>query len=95
MDGCGRDTGRGGNRPGREQQMNSLSELIGTAIGAGLMTLFATAAVLEIVLKSVALWKSARRSHKGWFICMVIFNTVGILPLIYLLTSGRSPERLA
>ncbi|MCL5675788.1 MAG: DUF5652 family protein [Patescibacteria group bacterium] len=41
--------------------------------------------VVELVLKGMALWHSARNSQKGWFVCLLIFNTVGILPLIYLL----------
>jgi hypothetical protein len=41
-------------------------------------------AVWEVVWKAIALWKSARNGHLIWFICIVIFNTVGILPIIYI-----------
>ena len=34
--------------------------------------------------KGVALWKSARLSHKNWFIAMLIVNTFGILEIIYI-----------
>jgi hypothetical protein len=43
-------------------------------------------AVWELVWKFIALWKAAGNNHLGWFICIAIFNTVGILPIIYLLT---------
>ena len=41
--------------------------------------------IWEIVWKSIALWKSARHSQLYWFIALVIFNTVGILPIVYIL----------
>ena len=37
------------------------------------------------VWKLIALWKSARRNELPWFICIGIFNTIGILPIIYIL----------
>ena len=42
--------------------------------------------VWDAVWKLIALWKSARNNHMAWFICIAIFNTVGILPIIYILT---------
>jgi len=41
--------------------------------------------IWEIVWKGFALWKSAKNNHGIWFVCIFIFNTVGILPIIYLL----------
>ncbi|MDD4351616.1 MAG: DUF5652 family protein [Candidatus Gracilibacteria bacterium] len=44
-----------------------------------------TLAVLwSIPWKAVALWQAARNSHKGWFIALLIINTVGILEIIYI-----------
>jgi hypothetical protein len=31
------------------------------------------------------MWKSARNNQLAWFICLAIFNTAGILPIIYIL----------
>jgi len=42
-------------------------------------------AVWEGVWKGIALWRAARNGHLPWFICIIIFNTVGILPIIYIL----------
>jgi hypothetical protein len=39
----------------------------------------------EIVWKSIAMWKAARHNQLYWFIATVIFNTVGILPIVYIL----------
>lgn len=41
--------------------------------------------VLDLVLKGLALYKSARVGQKGWFIALFIINTAGILPAVYLL----------
>jgi len=41
--------------------------------------------IWELVWKGLALWKAAKNNHSVWFICIIIFNTVGILPIIYIL----------
>lgn len=41
-------------------------------------------AICAVVLKGYALWHAARRDDKGWFIALLIVNTLGILELIYL-----------
>lgn len=40
--------------------------------------------VWEAVWKGIGLWKSGRNNQLAWFIAMFIFNTAGILPIIYL-----------
>jgi hypothetical protein len=42
-------------------------------------------AVWECVWRLIALWKSARENQLAWFVCIGIFNTIGILPIVYLL----------
>ncbi len=42
-------------------------------------------AIWDIIWKVIAMWKSARNNHLVWFICITIFNTVGILPIVYIL----------
>jgi len=41
--------------------------------------------VWEMVWKGIALWKAGRNAHLAWFICLFIFNTLGVLPIIYIL----------
>ena len=38
----------------------------------------------DLVLRGLALWKSSRNSQKYWFVALLVVNSVGILPLIYL-----------
>jgi len=54
--------------------------------------LFPILAVWEVVWKAIALWRAARNSHLAWFICIVIFNTAGILPIIYIFGFSKKRE---
>lgn len=38
----------------------------------------------EFFWKGWALWKSAKNDQKYWFIALLILNTAGILPIVYL-----------
>lgn len=58
---------------------------------AGFTTFVLFLIFLDISLKAVALWKAARADQMGWFIALIIFNTIGILPIIYLLFFIRKP----
>ncbi len=40
--------------------------------------------IWESVLKGFALWKSGRNKQPIWFVFIFLFNTLGILPLLYL-----------
>jgi len=42
-------------------------------------------ALWEGVWKLIAMWKAGRNNHLAWFICIAVINTVGILPIIYIL----------
>ena len=42
-------------------------------------------AIWDGVWKLIALWKSARNNQLAWFVCLAIFNTAGILPIVYIL----------
>jgi Family of unknown function (DUF5652) len=50
-----------------------------------LLVIIIVAAIWDAVWKLIALWKSARNNELAWFICLAIFNTVGILPILYIL----------
>jgi hypothetical protein len=51
---------------------------------AWLLLIFAILVVWEVVWKGIALWHAGRNRQLAWFVCILIFNTVGILPIIYL-----------
>ena len=40
--------------------------------------------IWTLIWKGMSLWKSARLSHKRWFIVLLVLNTVGILDIIYI-----------
>jgi len=48
--------------------------------------------VWELVWKAFALWKSARNSEKAWFIAILLINTLGLLPITYLLIKKYSSQ---
>lgn len=41
-------------------------------------------AIWEAVWKGIALWKAGRNNQLKWFVAILILNTVGILPIVYL-----------
>lgn len=48
--------------------------------------------ILDLVLKAIALWKSARNSQKVWFVALLIVNSLGVLPIIYLLFFAKKKK---
>lgn len=45
--------------------------------------------IWEATWKLIALWKAGRNNHLAWFICIAIINTVGVLPIVYILMHGN------
>ena len=41
--------------------------------------------IWTLIWKGFALWHSAKNQQKGWFIAIMILNTMGLLPIIYLI----------
>jgi len=39
----------------------------------------------DLFWRGMALWKAGRANQNVWFIALLIINTAGILPIIYLL----------
>ena len=64
--------------------ISSLSTLVGLSTGqvVGLLLIIVVA---ELLLKGLALWHAARNKHTGWFIVILLINSLGLLPLIYLI----------
>jgi predicted small integral membrane protein len=48
--------------------------------------------VIDLILRGIALWHSARRGQTVWFVFLFIINSVGILPIIYLLINRGKKE---
>jgi hypothetical protein len=51
---------------------------------AWLLAIIIIAAIFELIMKGIALWKAAKSNQSNWFVALFLINTAGILPLIYL-----------
>ncbi len=49
--------------------------------------------IWSIIWKGLALWKSARNEQKGWYTSLLILNTAGILPIVYLLWFQKKDKK--
>ena len=49
-------------------------------------------AIWDVVWKGLALWRAARLRQTAWFVVLMILNTVGILPIVYLLLTKGAAE---
>jgi hypothetical protein len=49
-------------------------------------------ALFDGVMKLIGMWYAAGRKQLAWFICLAIFNTVGILPIVYLLLHRENKQ---
>ncbi len=43
----------------------------------------------SLIWKALALWKSARIGHKGWFTALLLINLLGIPEIIYIYFVAR------
>jgi hypothetical protein len=53
----------------------------------GGLTLFS---LIDLILRGFALWKSAKKNQNVWFIALLVVNSLGILPLIYLVLNREN-----
>ena len=63
-----------------------------TDVMVWLLPLIVIFSLWEIVWKIIAMWKSARNNDLVWFIFIAVFNTLGILPIIYILLHKKKSE---
>ena len=43
--------------------------------------------------KGVALWKAARKSHKWWFIAILVINTLAVLEILYIFVFSKKQNK--
>ena len=58
-------------------------------IGASMVSVIIFLAIWEMIWKGIALWHAGKRKQLTWFVFMFIFNTAGILPIIYLIVNRK------
>ena len=49
--------------------------------------------ILDVILKGFALWRAARMRQMYWFIALLIINSIGILPAIFLLMTNEQYKK--
>ena len=48
--------------------------------------------LLDVVLRGFALWRAARAKQPWWFIALLVINSMGILPAVYLFVINKSQD---
>ena len=54
------------------------------AFGGLMMSTLLLVVLWSIFWKGLALWHAAKRNEAGWFVALLLLNTVGILEMVYL-----------
>ena len=68
------------------------SLLLGT-IPLTLILLLVPIMIWELIWKGIGLWKSGRNNQIIWFIFILIVNSFGILPIIYILSFQKKKRK--
>jgi hypothetical protein len=64
-----------------------------------LMTIFTPpllyfALAWSIIWKGFGLWHSAKNSQRPWFIALLVINSLGILPILYLFAFRKNRNKI-
>ncbi|MBS3163262.1 hypothetical protein J4427_01070 [Candidatus Woesearchaeota archaeon] len=62
-------------------------------LGTGFLALIIVLSIWEAIWKGFGMWRSARNGHLVWFVCILVLNTIGILPIIYLLLHPKKKRK--
>lgn len=58
-------------------------------ISTTLIVVFIILAVWDLIWRGMALWRSAHRNQGAWFVVLLVINSAGILPILYLALTGK------
>jgi len=58
------------------------------ALGINLK-IFIALLIVAVILKGMALWKASQKNSRIWFWILLITNTLGVLPLLYLIINRK------
>jgi len=58
-----------------------------------LIFLIVLVALWDMVWKALGLWRSARNGQTGWFVAILLINTAGVLPILYLLLTEKPGKK--
>ena len=68
---------------------NNPFDVLGPMMGVILVLM-----VWEAIWKGIALWKAGRNNQLVWFIFILVLNTAGILPIIYIAFFQKKKARM-
>jgi len=68
-------------------------ELFLGALSGWLLIVLMVVIIWDLIWKALGLWNSGRNNQLGWFLCILVFNTAGILPIIYLAFFQKKKKR--
>ncbi|MDP2906447.1 MAG: DUF5652 family protein [Nanoarchaeota archaeon] len=74
------------------QNMIPFSQDMIWANAAWFMPLISILMLWDLIWKGIALWKAGRNNQLRWFIALLAVNSVGILPIIYILFFQKKKE---
>jgi hypothetical protein len=69
--------------------VNNWSNMMGYGYGGGLWNWLPLLFIWELFWKGLALWKAARNDQRYWYIALLIFNTFGLLQILYLFVFAK------
>lgn len=76
------------------QNPNMFGWMTNNSFYQGVTPLVIVLVVWELYWKGKGLWLSAQKKEKWWFIAMLLLNTVGILPLVYIYYFSKRKNRI-
>lgn len=59
-------------------------EVMEAAMG-GWWTMLVLLVLADVILRGMGMWRAARKGQQWWFVAMLVINSVGILPVVYML----------
>ena len=75
-----------------DPELQQLMELLSNP---WIMGAFVAVTIWAAIWKGFALWRAAKNSQMYWFIALLIFNTVGILEILYLFVFSKKAIKKA
>ena len=51
-------------------------------------------AIWDMIWKIVAMWYASRDNQKMWYILLAIINSIGVLPILYLLVIRKGDKKI-
>ena len=67
-------------------------EVISSALGISITAvaiIFVVIGIWSLIWKGLSLWKSANKKSIPWFVILLIFNTAGILDILYIFVFSK------